>query len=561
MNQQQPSTVYSFDVFDTCVTRCCDRPSDLFERLFVNLLASKSLSSAELAAAAKGLARSRIAAEKLARQQTTQDDVTLTAICQVLTESLEPYDIRADEAEAAEAALELATVSPILSTRLQIQQLRAGNTSIGGSHGSKVVFISDMYLPSQVVRQMLIDHGFSDGSDAVYVSADIGLSKGSGQLFPHVCDQLGIVPKQLHHTGDNRYADVRSARRQGVKATYFKRGNPNRYERGFRAELVGDDWVRSHIIGLSRVVRLRHDSGSAHSRRHTALAANVLAPLVVGYLVWVLTTAKEIGLEHLHFENAGLLAIAQSICQQYPEQTDPSGSTANLLPACHQLSAEYSKRDRSYCFKLLEGLEESQIVSDFPPREQSDDRDSFSSRLSYIEAPIQFRQRLEGIAYLFEYSPVLQQLFCALSAADFPLYQAVVMDYVTAFLRPSLGEASPTPTPPTIDSQNNLSQSSLNMLKRYAINNAVRLLTSPTAADVNAIVELQLANTDIPSAPIRSLRPWEIPTLSKRLIKGGHRHPQVPWMEGAIALSPFPIRSFFAGMHYAKEVARDIIKP
>ncbi|MEN8446935.1 MAG: HAD-IA family hydrolase, partial [Cyanobacteria bacterium J06555_13] len=309
--KQQPSRsrVYSFDVFDTCVTRCWHQPTDLFEGLFLALLAEQNFPSPQRETAAKALARSRIQAERTTRKQTTADDITLDAIYQTLAPQLKAYNISPGQSLTAEIALELSSVSPILSTRQYIQQLRP--------QGYKVLFISDMYLPGSVVRQMLMDHGFTDGSDEVFVSADVGLSKGSGKLFSAVCKQLNISPKQLHHTGDNSYADVRSARRMGVKATYFAQGDPTRYEQGFRPELMGSDWVRSQIIGNSRAVRLRHATADKYQRQHAMLAANLLAPLLTGYVAWVLTTAQAMRLEHLYFENEGLLAIAQTLQQQW----------------------------------------------------------------------------------------------------------------------------------------------------------------------------------------------------------------------------------------------------
>lgn len=523
MNKQlaAESKVFSFDVFDTCVTRCCARPTDLFERLFVELLAEQRLPSYELIAAAKSLARSRVAAETTARQQSDSDDTTLNAIYRALEPSLKPYGISAANASAAEIELELATVSPILQTQLRIKQLRA--------EGSKVIFISDMYLPGQVVRQMLIDHGFSDGSDEVYVSADSGLSKGSGRLFPFVCNQLNITPKQLHHTGDNRYADVRAARQQGVKATYFIQGAPNRYERGFRAELVDDDWMRSHLIGLSRSIRLGHDTGDAHSSQHTTLAADVLAPLVVGYLIWVITTAKEVGIEHLYFENDGLRTIGKAICNHWPEQNDQP----KVLPTCHQLTPE-DKETKSACiFTLLSAIEQSQIVGDFSTPK--------ALQMTYIEAPVKSRRRLEGTAHLYKHSPILEQLISTLSTDELSIYRATVLNYAAKFLQP--------PTIQESDRRCRPSERKLNQLKQYAIGNASRLILSPTRAEAQAISTLQTASAN----KTKPIRLWEVPNVSKSLLKEGRGYPQNTWLEGAIALSPFPIRASLLNLQQVRK--------
>jgi len=522
--------VFSFDVFDTCVTRSCDRPTDLFERLFVGLLAQKQLTGYELTAAAKALARARIAAEATTRQQTIEDDITLSAIYQSLGPELEPYRLSADEAEAAEIELELATVSPILYTQQRVRQLR--------SQGSRVIFISDMYLPGWVVRQMLKDHGFlaSDDTasdDEVYVSADVGLTKGSGRLFPYVCDQLGIAPAQLHHTGDNRYADVRAAQRQGVEATLFTQGDPTRYEQGFRAELVGDDWMRSHLVGLSRAVRLGHDTGSLHSHSHATLAADVLAPLITGYLIWVLTTAKKRGLHRLYFADAGLLSIAEAICQSGLCQMELHELVSRREP-------EGDAASPGYCFMLLNTVEQSAIMGDQPTQFP----DSLThTPISYIEAPLKRRKGLKGADYLFAYSSIVERLFCTLSSTEVTSYKAIVLDYVSVYLADSA-------------KVRNLSQSSLGLLKQYAINNVIRLLREPDPSDVETIAALPSA-TDARPAQLRPIHTWEVPKLSKQLLKGKTSNAQGRWLEGAIALSPFPIRSAFASVKKIAELRKN----
>ena len=523
------SRVFSFDVFDTCITRCCDRPVDLFERLFTDLLAQQKISRYERKALAKSLARSRIAAETTARQQTTNDDVTLVAIYQVLEHTLAPYDISPTAAATAEIELELAAVSPILSTQQRIQQLR--------SQGSKIVFISDMYLPGDVVRQMLIDQGFSDGSDALYVSADVGLSKGSGRLFPHVCDQLGIATKQLHHTGDTRYADVRAARRQGVKATHFTDGNPNRYEQGFRAELIGDGWVRSHLIGLSRAVRLRHATDDSQNQTHAALAANVLAPLITGYLLWVLTVAQQLEIEHLYFSDKGLLAIAQaiiqSIHQQWPKQHEPylppDLPTCQLINEAKQTAKQTS--DEAPGFMLCPAIKQAQIVS---PQ-----TDQLSSCLSYVESDIKPRKQLAGTAYLFERRAGIETLISVLSTSRPSIYQAIVADYIDSLLRWQHLSYSGSHTSEQTNSQPSLEPAYLAALKRYAINNAILLIAKPTPSEVQALLNLE--NNLDHNLDADNTSPW-IDT----------------WPEGANALSPFPVQTSRLALRQLRRIIKKI---
>lgn len=556
----KPKT-FSFDVFDTCITRYCAQPADLFEPLFIKLLAPQGLCTRVLETTAKALARSRIQAEQSAREQSTRDDITLTEIYQALAPSLQPYGITPERASAEEIELELSAVSPIVSTQRYIRRLRL--------QGHRVVFISDMYLPGSVIRQMLIEHGFTNGDDSVYVSSDMGLSKGSGRLFSYACHQLGIEPKQLHHTGDSIYADIRGAQRLGVQTTFFAQGAPNRYETGFRSELIDNDWVRSHLVGLSRAVRLRHDFGArVHDQagyERATLAADIMAPLFVGYVCWVLTTAQRSGIQQLYFADVGLLAIAQTliwawqhthesqpdlpVVQSVASQPEsphkhsatvvlgwptaglpqPPSSDSKLLDPLFEASPATSPK---LAFGLLDSIEQRQTIC----RQQT--------RLVYLEAPVSPYKVPEGTVYLFEYHQILKLLLLAANVDDG--YQAILLDYAAAVGR-SRGL-----------------KNHLDMLKRYATRNVVQFLASPEPADVRSLVAVQtMLQMDASAASqsggdemsdrflARPVRLSELPAFGKRLLQGAKAKSAATdgrWIEGSLAISPVSFRVLLEGL-------------
>lgn len=568
IQKQSIPQYFSFDVFDTCVTRHCISPPDLFEALFTKLLLKTALPAHGLETAAKSLARSRIQAEtttrQQARQQTNSDDVALAKIYQTLAPTLVSYSICADDAFAEEMEQELAAVSPILSTRRRIQQLR--------KQGHNILFISDMYLPGSVVRQMLIEHGFTDGSDHVYVSADTGLSKSSGRLFTHVCKQLGIEPKKLHHTGDNPYADIRAAKRLGIQTTHFTQSNATRYESGFRSELIGNDWVRSHLIGISRAVRLRHAPGTSNGDSHAAIASDILGPLLTSYVFWVLITAQQAGIEHLHFADPALLEIAHVI-SQYQPQASSSGlprlglsqlgpkhtnlQSANLQHAnLQRLSGQNNAQNIGQT--TSESLPSWAITGTFnsaaqlpphlsPTDQQTDNRqknDSFyftliapissapsshhqQTHLAYLKAPVGLQKRPTGTLYLVEYRQILTLLLFVSSGQLFPSYRAIVLDYAASFAR------SPT------------LKNHLDMLNRYATRNAICFLAEPQLADVQALTDLQTALGTKPTQLMaRPIQLGEIPTFLKRQPRGSEPNAEhqnsastTRWAEGSMLLS------------------------
>jgi hypothetical protein len=110
--------VYSFDVFDTCLARRSAIPSgvltDVARKAFAKL---KIVSSHPLEA---NFVAARIAAEHLARQLSSREEVTLDEIWKILTETMGwQENLAVCELEAEEES-----IVPILAIRKQVQDAR-----------------------------------------------------------------------------------------------------------------------------------------------------------------------------------------------------------------------------------------------------------------------------------------------------------------------------------------------------------------------------------------------------------------------------------------------------
>lgn len=79
------------------------------------------------------------------------------------------------------------------------------------------VFISDMYLPSLVIKEMLERCGYRN--PRVFVSCEMKGCKGDGKLFKRVEEVLGR--KIAKHIGDNYYADIVGAQKVGIPKVEF----------------------------------------------------------------------------------------------------------------------------------------------------------------------------------------------------------------------------------------------------------------------------------------------------------------------------------------------------
>ena len=298
---------YSFDVFDTCIVRTCARPADLFYLLAEELLrkSGQVYGREEVSE----LAALRVAAEKQAHktvQATTQtEEITLADIYGCL--ELDGWGFTADEMREAEVRLELAAMRPVVPMRTRIEALQGA--------GERVLFVSDMYLPREVVREMLERCGYTVPDETLYVSNDVGKTKRAGSLYRHVLEKENLSARDLLHCGDGVESDFLGARKAGVRPELFTGTQLNRFERAMLNVPSRSPWVTSQLAGISRVTRLSVSNEGALSGS-AALASSVVAPLLVGFVTWVLQDAKTQGLERLYFvarDGQVLHKIAQAL--------------------------------------------------------------------------------------------------------------------------------------------------------------------------------------------------------------------------------------------------------
>lgn len=331
---QTSSVVYAFDVFDTCLVRTFARPADLFYALAQRVLTAcrgEAFGKEEVSE----LAQARAAAEKRAHAETSKGDINLADIYDAFTE-LGAWRISPEWMRAEEVRLEKASLRPIARTKRRIAQLKR--------EGQRVVFISDMYLSREVIREVLIEHGIATVDDPLYVSSELEMTKRTGELFKHVLEREGIKPGDLHHCGDSMVGDYLAARKLGIKAELFDVSHLNRFERAILDDSHAPPWVYAQLAGLCRAVRLMCEDEA--DPEVTDIAANVVSPLLVSFVLWTLQDARQRGIGRLHFvarDGQIMHKIAQELAQtlETPELHYLYGSRqAWYLPSVSSLEGD-----------------------------------------------------------------------------------------------------------------------------------------------------------------------------------------------------------------------------
>jgi predicted HAD superfamily hydrolase len=306
--------IYSFDVFDTCLTRIYSHPTDLFYELaqvFLNRFCLHGYDDNSI----KLFVYARKRAEREARNhiKQTREDTSLADIYKHL-QTLLPWHFDLDEAISFEMEFEKQSFRPVLPIRTLINKLRAQK--------HKIIFISDMYLPGVFLKGCLLELGIAEKGDCIYVSGDIGLSKQNGSLFRHVLAAESIQASQLIHHGDNEHADVKIPSSLGIRTRHYKNIQLTGSEKnilGNKQQKLNQNTQLSKLVALGRYTRINSLTGFAVDCDINKVVTGVIAPLLTAYVAWVLRTAKSQGVDRLYFvsrDGQVLFKIAQEL-QKY----------------------------------------------------------------------------------------------------------------------------------------------------------------------------------------------------------------------------------------------------
>ena len=294
--------ISSFDVFDTVLTRIVGAPRAIF------LLLGKQLASQSLISCTpEAFADARIKAEHRTHGH-VGEKCSLEQIYIELAIALRLTDEQREKMMHLECVLESKLIRPILIAKDLIQAAR--------DQGKRVVFVSDMYLPAEFIQEQLVLHSFWVKGDQLYVSHEYGKSKATGQLFQEMISRQGILPTQVSHCGNDLRIDVQGAKKVGLKAHHFNEGNLNRYEQILESYSCATEGLSSVLAEASRLVRLQVPVSSSKEAALRDVAAGVVAPTLVGYVLWVLQQAQMMGLKRLYFVSRDgqiLLEIARRL--------------------------------------------------------------------------------------------------------------------------------------------------------------------------------------------------------------------------------------------------------
>lgn len=253
--------IFSFDVFDTCLCRLCGDPHLVYDVLSLKIQQNLGTCWSETMRQMFVAARAESGGRSL-------DEIYNNMACRF------PLPYSPQKMVELELKTEQQMLLPIVDTRKLVDRLR--------KKGS-ILFISDMYLPSNFIRERLTEYGFFKDGDQIFVSDELGAWKRDGSLYRLVRKQTGSSWRMWHHYGDNRYSDFLIPRRLGIHAHYLYYGYLP-YEGKWYSSPTVQYPHQSILAGVARAMRLSNNGPDDQK----AFVCDISAPLMTAWVVSIL---------------------------------------------------------------------------------------------------------------------------------------------------------------------------------------------------------------------------------------------------------------------------------
>lgn len=281
-------SAWSFDVFDTFLLRACTTPDGVFERTYE--LSGISRTCPNVFAS---FVQHRIQAEARARRTAKEKrggcEVRIAEIYSCFPFKLFGLTRRElnDMIESEfSAELELCRANP--------DMIRQYLDMKGAGH--RVGFISDTYWDSDRLARLLRACCPGLAWDFLYASCDHGSSK-SEALFAKYLSEQAIDAGACFHVGDNENADIKGAKRHGIRPRYYPQATPqlaSKFQRETALFELLCHGTPSRLDHGGRTLRRVIAGRSAEKSPAFHLGLTVLGPVMAAFDAFVARRCEEV---------------------------------------------------------------------------------------------------------------------------------------------------------------------------------------------------------------------------------------------------------------------------
>ena len=208
------ANLISFDIFDTLIARKYGKPVDLFNHL-------------GMALNDKEFCKKRISSEQKVRERNFSKGIHEVSFDEIYEELGSKYK----DYKEKEIALELKACYANPEMKEVFDFCLAQK--------KRIVIASDMYLPKEVIENILSSNGYA-GYEKLFLSSDTLRPKATGEMYDDLIAYSKTEPSKILHIGDNEYTDVSIASQKGLNT--FRCVPLNDYDK------IGDDFNYFEIL-------------------------------------------------------------------------------------------------------------------------------------------------------------------------------------------------------------------------------------------------------------------------------------------------------------------------
>ncbi len=286
----KPMKLASFDIFDTTLIRKCGKPENIFflvaQKLFPN---DKALREEFLLWRQSAETKAR---QRIGGKEPSLDDIYANKPGKEIEMQIEADNLIANP-----------EVKSLIETKRQ--------------EGYTICFISDMYLSSNFLSDILRRENCLLADEKVFVSCEANARKSSGKLYDAVRKALPKISQWTHY-GDYALSDVKIPRKKGIKATKVNTPFTDTEQLILnRSKSLESEYEMSILAGLQRAARLSHQNSD-----YAEIAADFVSPAYIPYVSFLLADARARGLQRLYFlsrDSHILMKLAEVQKENYPD--------------------------------------------------------------------------------------------------------------------------------------------------------------------------------------------------------------------------------------------------
>ena len=276
-------TLYSFDIFDTLITRKTATPSGIF--LVMEELLKNNTNYPEFLKS--NFKKIRIETEAFVREQLSLSknfqDITLEDIYNRIQINYSLTDNETEYLKNFEIECENKNLIPIKENIQKLKDLFNDNN---------VILISDMYHSEKTLRNILLQIDPIFKNIPIFVSSEYKKTKRKGDLYKLIKDQY--KPKKWEHIGDSQLADYGAAKNNNISATLYPYEKLKKYE---KTALKEDNLSTEYIIGTAKNLRLFNSQKNIKYN----FGASFAGPILYSYVNWIIANCQKENIENLYF--------------------------------------------------------------------------------------------------------------------------------------------------------------------------------------------------------------------------------------------------------------------